>query len=293
MLTYVITTLLRGDDIEQVEYVICQLIELSAQPRQILVFNGGRYPKGQHWLEWKYPKVRVLELDVPESWELRSEYHYYHFVCTQLHKYMETEYYLKMDRDVCVFARGFDRILLDFMRKRPNVAAAGVCSLTNIEHKLKLDELNLLQELPCSVSYHNTKLLNGGVELFKTSSMNHIGPTLDKYGKWLWREKYLDLAEDDLISFVLQGMEFQIQDCLYLGAFRGDVLPEPKCDGDTLYNFNAYINAKEIEFCIVHGFKPFVKYRRLYKIMHGLLGRRDVIKVRNEPSNKDICCINR
>ncbi len=46
-LTYVIISLFRGDDIEQTEYLIGQLLSLSSQPRPILVFNGGYQPREQ------------------------------------------------------------------------------------------------------------------------------------------------------------------------------------------------------------------------------------------------------
>jgi len=293
-LTYVITTLFRGDDIEQTEYVIGQLEGLSAKSHQILVFNGGLYPRGQKWLEKKYSTVKVIELDAPDDWGIQSEFHYCRFVWTQLHKYVDTDFYLKMDRDVCVINRDFDSILVDFMTRKPNIAAAGIHVSITSNDKLRLDDFNLFQDLPRSVSYHNTKLLNGGVEIFRTSSMNEVGAIVEDYGKWIWRDITLNVGEDDLISFVLQGTGHILEDCPYLGYVPAEMFELPLQDdidsiADILYT---YLHTKQAEFCLLHGFKPFSKYRKFYGIMHELLGRENVIEIRNKPNEADRYCLN-
>jgi len=285
-ITYVITTLFRGDDIEQVEYVIAQLSQLSDQPRQILVFNGGLFPKNQKWLEGKYPTVKVIELEAPGNWNIQKEFHYYNFVCTQLYKYVDTEFYLKMDRDVCIFHEGIDSLLINFMKERPDIAAAG--TLAWCTRNFHIDGKELFDWLPQPVSFRNTKVLNGGVEIFRTSSMKEVGPMVEEHARQLWLES-LDVAEDDLISFTLQGMGHHVQDCPYLlslGSVEPSTVLRERYDAKVIND----IRANYARYCMVHGFKPFAQYRTFYSTMHHILGRTETIESRNQANDKDVFC---
>lgn len=288
-ITYVVTTLFRGDDIEQTEYLIGQLSRLSDQPRRILVFNGGLQPRGQTWLEEKYPMVKVLELDKPNDWGIKSEFHYCQFVWTQLYKHVETEYYLKMDRDVCVSSRGFDTILIDFMSKRPEVAAAG--TLGWCTRNFHLDSRRLFDWLPRPVSFSGTQVLNGGVQIVRTSSMQEIGPTLEQHGRQLWLES-LDVGEDDLISLTLHGTGHKIENCprlLSLGSIEPSTVCREHYDAHALEDALAHYG----DYCAVHGFKPFAPYRAFYKALHQYLGGTEIIENRSQPSRKDLFCMGR
>ncbi len=292
-LTYVIISLFRGDDIEQTEYLIGQLLSLSSQPRPILVFNGGYQPREQGWLERKYPGVKVLELPVPDEWAIGSEYHYFSYLCTQLSQYVDTEYYLKMDRDVCVVAEEFDRVLLHYMRERPHVTAAGILANVGraVPAKLMFDDEKLFAGLPCPVSFRASLLLNGGIEVFHTSSMRRIMPVIEEYGRRIWQGGRCAIAEDDLVSSVLVGTGHTLDDCRYIGAFRGSASPPPQYGLDQVTWLKDYLAMKDKEFCLVHGFKPFVWYRSLYQQMHELLGREDLVATRENPNAWDECLL--
>jgi len=286
-LTYVLTTLFRGDDIEQTEHVIVQLLRLSRNPRPIIVFNGGTTPRNQTWLETKYPCVKVIELPPPLQWNIREEFHYFDYVSTQLYKYVETELFVKMDRDVCVCSESLDEKLIGFMRGKPDVAAAG--TIARCERNIPLDSRHLFDWLPRKVSFAHTETLNGGVEIFRTEPMRKIGVQIEQHGQEIWSNS-LQVGEDDLISLTLVGKGYPIIHCpllLSIGMVDPALFVRKSFDSASLKQLRLQFQS----YCIVHGFKPFYLYRPYYRaIQQMLLNDGTEIEIRNSANDKDTFC---
>jgi hypothetical protein len=252
-----------------------------------LVFNGGLEPRGQSWLERKYPGVRVIELPVPEDWNIREEFHFFDFVSTQLSLYVETDCYVKMDRDVFVLRDDVDVVLEKWLADNPGVAAAGTLALC--ERNIELDSAGFFDWLSTPVSFAETPTLNGGVELFRTADVRAVAPLLRERGRRIWAEN-LRVGEDDLVSMTLAGTGRKLADCPLLRSYGmvdfqpfAAALSEPGRLAASLSTFG--------EAAIVHGFKPYYLYRPLYLAVQRELLRDDTpVERRSSAEAKDIFC---
>jgi hypothetical protein len=115
---------------------------------------------------------------------------------------------------------------------------------------------------------------------------------LDEHARRIWQKTFA-IGEDDLISFVLQGTGDRIEHCPLVKSLailsdkelarRGSGLQYDDATLSKMLLLLSYPN-----FCVGHGFKPFVYYRPLYEMQHRRLGIMETIEKRDQPNGKDL-----